>query len=97
MKLTVRDCAEHISGNWIVVLEHVGANGRATQYHKRIPPEIAQGLSAEQVIALAAQRVRDAAAEWDGVSQITRHARVVGRQFDVTLAAVKEVVKEKQL
>lgn len=97
MKLIVRDCTEHVSGNWLIVLEHIGTGGQTTQYHKRITPDMARGLSAEQVIALAAARVRDAAAEWDGVPQETQHAEVIGRVLDVTIEAVKEVTKEQTL
>lgn len=95
MTLTVTHCNVRSNGQWTVEFDVVGASGEPD---KAIAILFADPKTdVDKVLAAAAAQVRDDSPVWDGVPQVTSHEAAVGRKFDVTLAAVKEVVKEKRL
>lgn len=96
MKLTVKRCLKRASGQWIVTFASVDERGNPVEHDAYLASED-NDLDEDAALVRAAEQVRDHAASWDGVIQVSERKGAVGREFDVTLAAVKEVVKEKQL
>lgn len=94
MKLTVKRCLKRASGQWIVTFTGQDERGNPEEHTAYLPYE-ANDLGEDAALIKAAEQIRDQAVIWDGALQIGERKAAVGRQFDVTRAAIAEIKAEE--